>query len=95
MGLSITEPHKNRYKCLSPEKLLCPMCNTTVETAIHFLLVCSAYEDLRAELIPPKHFRNPCLFSFVSLKKTQNQEHLRNLAIFIYRAKRRKETTYG
>ena len=43
MGLSIKEPHKNGYKCLSLETLLCPMCKTSVETDIHFLLVCSAY----------------------------------------------------
>ena len=95
MGLLITDPHKNRYKCLSPPKLTCPLCKTSVETDIHFLLVCSTYEDLRAQLIPPKYFRNPCLFRFVSLMKTQNQEHLRNLAIFIYKAKNRKNTAYG
>ena len=43
MGLSIKEPHKNGYKCLSLETLLCLMCKTSVETDIHFLLVCSAY----------------------------------------------------
>ena len=73
MGLSITEAHKNGYKCLSPKKLLCPMCKTTVESDIHFLLVCSAYEDLRAHLIPPKYLRNPCLFRFVSPMITKVQ----------------------
>ena len=48
MGLLITEPHKNRHKCLSLETLLCPMCKISVETDVHFLLVCSAYEDLCA-----------------------------------------------
>ena len=72
MSLSITEPHMNRCKCLSPKKLLCPMCKTSVETDVLFLLVCSAYEYLRAQLIPQKYFRHPYLFRFVSLMKTQN-----------------------
>ena len=94
MGLSITEPHKNRYKCLSSEKLLCPMCKTSVETDIHFLLVCSAYEDLRAQSIPPEYFRNPCLFRFVSPRKTHDQEHLRNLAIFFFIRPRTERKEY-
>ena len=41
---------------------------------------------------PLKYFQNPRLFRSASLTKTQNQEHFRNLAVFIYMAKKRTET---
>ena len=46
--------HSLRYKLHSYSDTICPLCRASVENEVHFILCCSALNDLRERFIPDK-----------------------------------------
>ena len=64
----------------------CPLCNSADEDEVHFVLCCPAFDDLRKQFIPLKYYRHPNLFRLGLLLATQNENILRNLFVYLYKA---------
>jgi hypothetical protein len=85
-GISDLFVHSCRYKNLVNINLVCPLCREATENEMHFLLCCPAFTDLRLKLIPEKYFRNPNLSRMNLLLASKNEETVRNLALYMYKA---------
>ena len=59
--------------------------------ALHFTLCCSALKDLRQRLIPDQCYSQPSSFRLVLLLSTENKVIIKNFAIFLYLAFKRRE----
>ena len=91
-GVSDIEVHRSRFKVYNVDDLKCPLCLSAVDSEVHFVLCCPAFDDLRYEFIDPKYFNNPCEFRLALLLATQNERALKNLALFVYKASCRRKT---
>ena len=89
-GISDIAVHHNRYKNVTDDALKCPLCKHANEDDVHFLLCCPAFSDLRQQFIPPKFYENPCLFRMTLLLAKQNENVLKNLCIYVYKAFKRR-----
>ena len=69
-------PYVNR-KCLS--------CNV-LDDEYHFVLKCKDFFELRKLHIRKYFWRQPSFFKFLQLLKSENNNDVRNLAIYIYKA---------
>ena len=67
------------------------MFKAAVENEVHFTLCCSALKDLRQRLIPEKFYSQPSSFRLVLLLSTENMVIIKNFAIFLYLAFKRRE----
>ena len=85
-GVSDIKVHRSRFKVYNVNDLKCPLCLSAVDSEVHFVLCCPAFDDLRYEFIEPKYFNNPCEFQLALLLATQNERALKNLALFVYKA---------
>ena len=47
-----------RHKNIAKECRFCPFCKETVETEIHFLLLCPVYESIRIKMLEPIYANN-------------------------------------
>ena len=90
-GMSDIKVHRSRFKLYNVDELKCPLCLSAVESEVHFVLCCLAFEDLRYEFIESKYFNNPCEFQLTLLLATQNERALKNLALFLYKAFSRRK----
>ena len=61
-----------------------------VENEVYFTLCCSALKDLRQRLIPDKFYCQPSSFRLVLLLSTENKVIIKNFAIFLYLAFKRR-----
>ena len=91
-GVSDIKVHRSRFKVYNVDDFKCPLCLSAVDSEVHFVLCCPAFDDLRYELIEPKYFNNPCEFRLALLLATQNERALKNLALFVYKAFCRRKT---
>ena len=82
---------KGRHYCISRENRHCPYCETVLEDEFHFVLVCPLYSTLRSTYIPLKYINNPTLYNFYNLMSSQNNEYIRNLAMFIFHGLKERE----
>ena len=85
-GVSEINVHACRYKRVCKTSLLCPLCKESDENEVHFALECSALSNLRVKFIPRKFYSQPCLFRVCLLMASDNENILRNLAMFLYKA---------
>lgn len=85
-GISDLFVHSCRYKNVVNINLVCPLCRQATENEVHFLLCCPSLIDLREKLIPKKYFRNPNLCRMNLLLASNNEETVRNLALYMYKA---------
>ena len=92
MGISDLKLHKFRYKHFSDADLMCPICNSSKEDEIHFVLVCRALSDIREKYIRPKYYRNPCMFKLSLLLASANATDVRNCSIYLYKAFKYRES---
>ena len=84
LGVSQIKVHKLRYAVnVRYEDLLCPICGNDVETEVHFMLVCPAYETIREQYIPGKYFRTPSLFKLVMLMASESKSVMLNVANYV------------
>ena len=90
-GVSPIVVHSLRYKTHAYTDTICPLCRAAVENEVHFTLCCSALKDLRQRLIPDKFYSQPSSFRLVLLLSTENKVIIKNFAIFLYLAFKRRE----
>ena len=86
LGISEIAVHHYRYRTAVAGDYICPLCNVHQENEVHFVLHCPVLDDLRQQLIPAKYHRQPCLFKLVMLMASENEDTVRNLALYLYRA---------
>ena len=85
-GISNLAVHRYRFRYHSEEEIKCPLCRSSEDNEIHFLLCCPGLSKLRKELIPAKYHRNPNLFKMALLMSCKAQQTVQNLCIYLYRA---------
>ena len=90
-GVSDIAVHHFRYKQHTPRDLTCPVCKNCEENELHFMFCCPFYEDLRKMFIAPKFYRNPSSFHLSILLSSKNNETVRNLCAFLYKAFKQRE----
>eukprot|EP00745_Piridium_sociabile_P023105 TRINITY_DN35980_c0_g1_i11.p1 TRINITY_DN35980_c0_g1~~TRINITY_DN35980_c0_g1_i11.p1 ORF type:complete len:144 (-),score=3.67 TRINITY_DN35980_c0_g1_i11:64-438(-) len=89
LGISDLTVHHFRYR--DNVDLLCPLCKENTEDELHFVLCCPALSTIREKFIPPKYYREPCLFKLCLLMSSTRHADVRNLSIFLHRAFRLRE----
>ena len=77
--------HYYRYRSHAEKDLKCPLCGEAKEDEVHFVLCCPMLDD-RKQFITPKFCKHPCLFRLSLLLASTNQEIVRKLSIFLYKA---------
>ena len=78
--------HYYRYKRHTDKNLICPLCRVVQETELHFVLCCLVLRTLRAQFIPLKFDRFPRLFPLSLLLAATNENIVRNLSVYLYKA---------
>ena len=92
-GISNIAVHKYRYRVHSMNNLVCPLCKSSIENEVHFVLSCPSLTELRTDLIAPKYYRYPSLFKLCLLMSSSNEATIKNLVIFLYKAFKLREAT--
>ena len=86
IGISKLFVHYFRYRKHNESDLICPLCMTTKEDEVHFVLSCQALSFLRERFIPAKYYRQPCLFKLCLLLSCSKADVVTNLSIFLHKA---------
>ena len=86
LGVSTLAVHQHRYKVTPDDSLVCPLCRTSKEDEMHFVLCCPALQDIRIKYIQPKYYRHPCIFKLCLLMASTKQSDVLNLALFLEKA---------
>ena len=87
---------KGRHYQIPREFRNCIYCECYIEDEFHFILVCPLYEDLRVQYIPHNFIQARNVLSFIQLMSVNNEETIRNLAMFIHYAyKKRRDFLSG
>ena len=90
-GVSRLTVHSLRYRRIDERELQCPMCKSDVESEVHFVFCCPAYEDLRHSLIHPKFYNNPSDFRLTLLLASKNEQTSWKFAMYLYKAFKRRD----
>ena len=90
LGISDISVHYYRYRQSCHRDLICPLCRESEEDEIHFVLSCPGLRDIREQYIPRKYYTFPCLFRLTSLMTSANDSVVRNLAIYLHQAFKRR-----
>ena len=77
---------RGRYRQEERSERICNLCKVSVETEYHFVMVCTAYENLRSKYLPSKYFVNPNIHKFNILMSCQAENIIENLAKFVFHA---------
>jgi hypothetical protein len=91
-GVSELFVHHYRYRNALNVSMLCPLCRDANENEVHFVLCCPFLANLRQNLIPAKFYRNPNLNRLNLLLASNQEETVRNLAWFLYKAFKLRRT---
>ena len=91
-GVSELSVNYYRYRSHVEKDLKCPLCREAKEDEVHFVLCCPMLDDIRKQFIPPKFCKHPCVFRLNLLLASTNQEIVRKLSIFLYKAFRIRDT---
>ncbi|WP_419585603.1 hypothetical protein, partial [Thiolapillus sp.] len=86
LGISDIAVHYYRYKRHTDNDLFCPLCGEAQENELHFVLCCPMLSDLREQFIPAKFHKFPSLFRFSLLLASNNENIVRNLSVYLYKA---------
>ena len=84
--------HYYRYRSHVEKDLKCPLCEEAKEDEVHFVLCCPMLDDIRKQFIPPNVCKHACLFTLSLLLASTNQETVRKLSIFLYKAFKIRDT---
>ena len=80
------------YRNHTKEDLICPFCKEIKQDEINLVLCCLVSDDLRKQFIPPKFCKTPCCFRLSLLLASTNQEIIRKLSLFLYKAFKIRDT---
>jgi hypothetical protein len=73
--------------------ICCAHCVRAVKkTKFIFYWLVHFFDDLRKQFIPLKYVRSPNMFRFSVLMSSGNDECIRNVCIFLYKALKARET---
>ncbi len=86
LGISGIFVHYYRYKRHTDNDLICPLCRVAQETELHFVLCCPVLSALRVQFIPSKFYKFPSLFRLSLLLASTNENIVRNLSVYLYKA---------
>lgn len=76
-----------RHRNINRQNRLCILCNTNdIEDEYHFILICSAYRELRASHIPRYYTVRPSMFKLIELLNSNHVATLNRLAVFCKKA---------
>jgi len=85
-GVSDIATHHYRYRFSLPDDLRCPLCKNATENELHFVLCCPFFNNLRHDLIPLKFHRNPNAFRLSLLLASTQENTVKNLCVYLYKA---------
>ena len=87
-GISELFVHQYRYRNVNNITigLVCPLCRDATENEVHFILCCPSLMKLRQKLIHVKYYKNPNLNHLNLLLASNQEETVRNLAWYLYKA---------
>ena len=85
-GVTDIATHKGRYSNID---LSCPLCKNHIENEVHFVIDCPYYDDLRRMLLRLEP-DEPGEVSLVNIITSDNVHTLRNFAMYIYYALKRR-----
>ena len=87
-GISELFVHQYRYRNVNniTISLVCPLCRDATENEVHFILCCPSLMKLRQKLIHVKYYKNPNLNHLNLLLASNQEETVRNLAWYLYKA---------
>ena len=88
LGISDLYVHKFRYNSM-PYPTLCPLCDEEEEDEQHFVLTCPATYDIRRKYLF-SHIQCETLDPLVSLLTTKETFVIRNVAMYLYYAFKRR-----
>ena len=92
IGVNPIAVHSLRYETHAYTDTLWPLCRAAVKKEVHFTLCCSALKDLRQRLIPDNLYSQPSSFRLVLLLSVENKVIIKNFAIILYLAFKRRES---
>ena len=90
-GISEIRVHATRYRNISHTDLLCPLCKESIEDEFHFVLICPVLNEIRKTFIPGKYYSRPCRFRLSLLMSSENENIVRNVAMYLFKAFQMKE----
>ena len=73
-----------RHYNIPKDNRFCVYCEGEVEDELHFLLICPLYGDLREKYIDHNYTRLPNQYSFYNIMSSNQENVIRNLAMFKY-----------
>ena len=82
---------RGRHFGIEREYRYCVYCEVYVEDELHFLLFCPLYEDLRLRYLESRFTINPSIDKFIRLLSSQNETVIKNLAMYIFYAFKRRQ----
>ena len=68
----------------------CPICKQDIENEMHLLFYCPSYDYLRSKYIS-KHWNNINYLTLKEVLSTQNEQEIKDLAMFTYYSMKRRE----
>ena len=86
LGISEIAVHRFRYKTVSEEDYVCPLCQDARDTDLHFVFECPALDNLRNMFIPSKFQNRPSLFRLVLLMSSTQETIVKHFALYLYKA---------
>ena len=86
LGISDTAVHHYRYKRHTNNDLICPLCRVAQETELQFVLSCPVLRTLILQFILSKFYKFPSLFRLSLLLASTNENIVRNLSVYLYKA---------
>jgi len=94
-GMSPIRVHKLRYKRnVLPRHLLCPACKLAVESEIHILLHCAAYNAYRRDVAALAPALDNTFVSLKAVMAADDETSLVQLARFLYKVFRQRKQFY-
>ena len=64
----------------------CLICKKDIEDEYHFVMECKLYSEIRKLYIDKYYWKNPNMFKFVELVKSENVRINNNLALYVNKA---------
>ena len=82
------EIETGRHRKIDINSRICRICNSSIESEMHFLAICPLYESLRNRYFERKHEND-----LINLLKCKNKTDAFNIGNFIIKATKLRETT--